>query len=198
MKRTVIPIAVLVIVFLIVPLTQIGVVETNPLSSYFKNQPILGISSPVSRHSAYSSYANPVLCTKSSFNISFFYELPKNFTQIDCFSYKIDDNPVKSLNFTIEDGFFNYIKYSVCEPVDDLSDGIYNLKVYSLFVNGTTWQIMDSTVKIDTVTTNPLFPLMVASLVLIIIVVSTMIFYGKNFFKNIKTFTYSNKQVDHT
>lgn len=183
-----------VIILLMLTITQVTLVEANPLSSYFKNEPILGISSPVSRHSAHSSYSNPVLCPKPSFNISFFYELPKNFTQIDSFSYKIDDNPVKSLNFTMEDGFFNYTKYSVCEPVDNLSDDIYNLKVYALFVNGTTWQIMDSTVKIDTVTTNPLFPLMVASLVLIILVVSTVIFYGRNFIKNIKR-NLTNKQI---
>jgi hypothetical protein len=185
-----------VIILLMLTVAQVTLVEANPISSYFKNEPILGISSPVSRHSAYSSYSNPVLCTKPSFNISFFYELPKNFTQIDSFSYKLDNNPPKSLNFTMEDGFFNYTKYSVCESVDNLSDGIYNLKVYALFVNGTTWQVMDSTVKIDTVTTNPLFLLMVASLVLIILVVSTMIFYSRNFIKNIKRNLQTSK-VDH-
>jgi hypothetical protein len=190
-------IAVVLLLVSLAGLQAVELAEANPLSSYFKNEPILGISSPVSRHSAHSSYSNPVLCPKPSFNISFFYELPKNFTQIDSFSYKIDDNPPNSLNFTIEDGFFNYTKYSVCEPVDNLSDGIYNLKVYALFVNGTTWQVMDSTVKIDTITTNPLFSLPVASVILMILVVSAMIFYGRTFIKNIKRNLLTSKQVDH-
>ncbi|MCW4002602.1 MAG: hypothetical protein NWE95_01635 [Candidatus Bathyarchaeota archaeon] len=190
-------IAVVLLLVSLAGLQAVELAEANPLSSYFKNEPILGISSPVSRHSAHSSYSNPVLCPKPSFNISFFYELPKNFTQIDSFSYKIDDNPPNSLNFTIEDGFFNYTKYSVCEPVDNLSDGIYNLKVYALFVNGTTWQVMDSTVKIGTVTTNPLFSLPVASVILMIFVLSAMIFYGRTFIKNIKRNLLTSKQVDH-
>jgi hypothetical protein len=181
MRRDVLALTtVLVIVFLIAPLAQVSIVEANPYNIFDRlNQPDLRFYSPTSRYSAYSSYANPIVYTKPSFDISFDYLLPNNFTQVDSFSYKIDDNQTISLNSTIENG--TLVKYSVFKSFDNLDDGIYNLKVYALFVNGTLSQIMDCTVKIDTMFANPYLPLMIASLALVILVVSTVIFYGRKF-----------------
>jgi hypothetical protein len=171
----------LVIIFQTEPLIQFGAVEANPYNFFDElNHPNLRFYSPSSRHSGYSSYANPVVYTKPSFNISFDYLLPNNFTQVDSFSYKIDNNPTYSLNSTRENGT-RAVKYSVFKTIDNLDDGIYNLKVYALFVNGTTSQIKDCNIKIDTMFANPYLPLFIASLALIILVVSTVIFYSRKF-----------------
>jgi hypothetical protein len=170
---------VLVIACSITLVAQVSIIEANPYNIFDAlNHPDLRFYSPTSRYSAYSSYANPIVYTKPSFNISFDYLLPNNFTQVDSFSYKIDDNQTISLNSTVENGTL-FVEYSVFKTIDNLKDGIYNLNVYALFVNGTLSQIMDCTVKIDTMFANPYLPLFTASLVLIILVVSSAIFYGR-------------------
>jgi hypothetical protein len=167
---------ILIIVFSIAPNAQISVVDSNPYNFFDAlNHPNLRFYSPSSRHSA---YANPIVYTKPSFDISFDYLLPNNFTQVDSFSYKIDDNQTISLNSTRENGILQ-VKYSVFKTIENLYDGVYNLKVYALFVNGTTSQIKDCNIKIDTMFANPYLPLFIASLALIILVVSTVIFYGR-------------------
>jgi hypothetical protein len=172
---------VLVIVFVIAPVAQVSIVEANPYNIFDAlNHPDLRFYSPTSRYSAYSSYANPIVYTKPSFDISFDYLLPNNFTQTDSFSYKIDDNQTTSLNFTVENGT-HFVEYSVFKTIENLKDGIYNLKVYALFANGTLSQIKDCTVKIDTMFANPYLPLFIASSALVILVVSTVIFYGRKF-----------------
>jgi hypothetical protein len=172
---------ILIIVFSIAPNAQISVVEANPYNFFEAlNHPNLRFYSPSSRRSA---YANPIVYKKPSFDISFDYLLPNNFTQVDSFSYKIDDNSTISLKSTRENG--TQVKYSVFKTIDNLYDGIYNLKVYALFVNGTTSQIKDCNIKIDTMFANPYLPLFIASLALIILVVSTVIFYGRKFISKI-------------
>jgi hypothetical protein len=170
---------ILVTIFLIQPLAQMATVRANPYNFLEEfNHPNLRFYSPSSSHSA---YANPIAYTKPSFNIKFDYLLPNNFTQVDSFSYKIDDNPTCSLNITKENGTLA-VKYSVFKTIDNLKDGIYNLKIYALFVNGTTSQIKDCNIKIDTMFANPYLPLMIASFVLTILVVSAVIFYSRKFF----------------
>jgi hypothetical protein len=179
--------AVLVIVFLIQPLAEVAI--ANPLSPYFKNQPVWGISSPVNRNSLHSSYSNPIVYTKPSFNISFFIELPKNFTQIDSFSYTMNDASAYPLDYAKKDGTFNYTVYSVSKVIDNLEEGIYNLKVNTLYVNGTTSQFMDAYIKIDltpTFPTDPIFPLVVALIILVLLTLITILFFSTRYIKKPK------------
>jgi hypothetical protein len=159
MRKAVWVTAFLMIVFLIQPLAQMGVVLANPYSSHQITHPTLVARFPSSQFFEHSSLEHPFIYRKNSFNLTLNYMLPNNYTQIDSFSYNIDDNPFCPLNITnIARNLFGDISYSVFNNVENLSSGTYNLKAYAKFVNGTTTQIMDSYVEIDI--TNPLeFPI---------------------------------------
>jgi hypothetical protein len=134
--------AILVIVFLIYPLAEYGAVEANP----YTFAPGLHVYSPTSG----LTYIPNVV-------INFKIYPQNNVTDIDSFSYNLDNNANSPLTFRIraENHSVNGIVYTVYpitvyKTIEDLPNGVHTIAVYAHNSNGTISSIINSTITIDT------------------------------------------------
>jgi len=144
----------LVIIFLMQPIAQVGVVEAH--SDIFRiDNPKIIVNSPQSA---------PYVYTKPSFDISFEYQVPTKMPQVESFSYKLDEKPLSKLTISKKTSDFrNYIEYTVFKTIENLTNGNHNLKAYACFLNGTTSPILDTTMIVNTAFIPPI-PFMISPL----------------------------------
>ena len=130
--------AVVVIMFLMAPLAQIGVVEANPYS--FLKFTRMQINSP-----QYQVYLSP------NVDISFEYYVENNFPQVDSFSYSLDSNDNSTLaSKKLSVPHINFTKYSVFKTLENLPNDNHKLVVYAYFSNKTVSPILNTTIVVDT------------------------------------------------
>ncbi len=140
---------VLVIIFLMQPITQVTVVKAN---FYPFGLPKIDIRSP---HSSSHIYVKP------NVDISFDYHVPN--TQVDSFSYSLDGNANLTLNSSKKAYSSNIVNYTIFRTLENLANGNHKIIVYAHFSNGTVSPILSSTITVDT-TFIPPIPFMISPL----------------------------------
>lgn len=129
----------LVIIFLMQPITQTTTVKGN---FYPYGMPTVEFHSPLS--APYTIYVT------SNVDISFDYNVQKNLTQVDFFSYSLDKNANSSLVSNKSSYNHYYYRYSVFKTLGNLANGNHTLTVYVYFANRTVSSIRDMIFAIDT------------------------------------------------
>jgi hypothetical protein len=136
--------SILVIIFLIQPITQVTVVKAN---FYPYGMPTLEFHSP-------GTPPNTIYVTPNV-DISFDYNVQKNLTQVNFFSYSLDKNANSTL-VSIKSSYNQYYnRYSVFKTLGNLANGNHTLTAYVYFANGTVSSIRDMIFAIDTAYISP-------------------------------------------
>jgi hypothetical protein len=143
--------SVLVIIFLMQPITQVTVVKAN---FYPYGLPKINVRSP---HSSSYIYVKP------NVDISFDYHVPN--TQVNSFSYSLDENANSTLSIlkTANIYYYNAVNYTVFKTLENLANGHHKIIVYAHFFNNTASIILSSTINVDTAFIPPL-PFMISPL----------------------------------
>lgn len=135
--------SLLMIIFLIQPITQVPVVKANPYSF-----------PPWSPRSGLSLTSNVQIFIE--------YNIENYSPQIDSFSFTLDNKPNSTLSFRVSevnmtvysrDSSVRYVegtKYSVSETIENLANGNHTIVVYAYFSDGAVKSILNSLVTVDT------------------------------------------------
>jgi hypothetical protein len=144
--------AVLVIIFLMQPITQVTIVKAN---FYPFGVPIIQVHSP---------NTNPYISMKPTVNVSFDYQVAEDLTQVNYFSYNLDEKGSSMLTTSMSEFSYNtikYIKYSVSTTLENLPNGNHTISVHTNFLNGTISQILHLLIIVDTAYITPV-PFMIS------------------------------------
>ena len=114
---------------------------------------------------------NPYLSVEPTVNFSFDYYVAKNLTQIDHFTYSLDEHANSTLTSSMSDFNYNihndtqtmYSRYSISKTLENLSNGNHSVTFYVHFLNGTIIDIWNETIIVDTTYRYPV-PLMISPL----------------------------------
>jgi hypothetical protein len=146
----------LVIIFLMEPLAQFGAVDANP----YTFAPGLHVYSPT-----------PGLYCAPNAGIHFKIYLENDVTQIDSFSYSLDNKANSPLTFTMgdENHSVNGIIYTVSvievyKTLGNLANGNHTITVYAHYSNRTVNSIINTAITIDTTLAIPFTPFIISPL----------------------------------
>jgi hypothetical protein len=153
MRRVILALtAVIVLIFLMQPIAQVTVVEAN---FYPFCIPTVEFHSPLS--------APLTIYVTSNVDIAFDYNVQKNLTQVDSFSYSLDKNANSTLASNKSSYNHYYNRYSVFKTLENLANGNHTLTVYVYFANRTVSSIKDRIFTVDTAYIPPK-PIMISPL----------------------------------
>jgi hypothetical protein len=99
------------------------------------------VGSPV--HAAPYVYVNPTV------TLEFDYNVPRNHTQINNFSYSLDGKTNATLNSSKKYSTY-YCTYSFFKTLDNLTNDNHTLTIFAYYLNGTTTQIYNADFIVDT------------------------------------------------
>jgi hypothetical protein len=146
--------ALLLMIFLMQAIAQVAIVNAN---FYPFGVPALQVRSPKS---------NPYLSVEPTVNISFDYYVSKNLTQVEHFSYSLDESANSILTSSMSDYTYDtieYSDYSVSKTLENLANGNHSVTFYVQFLNGTISDVWHLTIIVDTTYKHPV-PLMISPL----------------------------------
>jgi hypothetical protein len=165
MRRAIVVIAIIITFFLAQPIAQLTV--TKAVVWWF----------PKTNLEVHYPVFNPYISLKPTVDFSFDYEIFKNSTQVDYFSYNLDGNTniritnnVSDINDALEyDSVthaydkYDAVDYSVIQTIDNLVNGNHTVNFYVNFLNGTASEIIHETIIVDP-TYQPPAPQMISPL----------------------------------
>jgi hypothetical protein len=143
--------AVIVIILLMQPLTQMVTVKAN----FYP----FGIPSIEFRSPRFAPYIH----VTPNVDIIFDYNVQKNLTQVDSFSYSLNKNANSTLTSKRTNLYSDFNRYSVSKTLENLANGNHTLTIYAYFSNGTVSSIFHTTITVDT-TFIPPIPFMISPL----------------------------------
>ena len=136
MKDRTLVAAILLLVFLIQPLSEI--VEAN---FYPFGIPTFSLRSPSS---------NPYLSTNQTVETAFSYNIPIDGVQVEYFSFSLDNSTKLTLvSKRTFDYTYNKTSYTVSKTMENLTTGKHSIAFYAQFLNGTNKEIGNLTVVVD-------------------------------------------------
>ena len=154
MKKTALALT-LVLTMILVGVQAVKVAEANMYPP--SGVPALHVNSPQS---------NPCISAEPTVNISFDYYVLKSSTQVELFSFSLDESANSTLTSKMSDYTFTfdtdiYSDYSVSKTLENLANGDHSVTFYAQFFNGTVSGIWHLTIIVDTSYKNPV-PLMIS------------------------------------
>jgi hypothetical protein len=152
---------IIITAFLISLVSGMQAVKVAKADPFLFGVPSLIVNSPP---------CNPYLAVKPTVGFSFDYYVSKNLTQIDHFTYSLDENANSTLACSVSDFIDSrnytqtmYSHYSVSKTLENLSNGNHSVTFYAQFLDGTIIDIWREKIIVDSTYKNPV-PLMISPL----------------------------------